>query len=96
MHDGIVAPDPCCTQRIGFVAVTRKYAEWTSAYRTEHCKGVVCPSSPLPGAEPTCCVSVGRCVKNKCVLGCDDPTLDAPKTVWHDSQCGAFRTRATP
>ena len=87
MHDAILPPDPCCTQRGGFLPVSSKYAEWTSTYREAHCKGVACPSSPLPGAEPSCCASIGRCVKKKCIGGCEDPTLDAPKVVWHEAAC---------
>lgn len=90
MHDAILPPDPCCEQRVGFLPVTRKYAEFTSNMRAQ-CAGVKCPTSPLPGPEPSCCASIGRCVNKKCILGCDDPTLDAPKVVWHDAPCTSMR-----
>lgn len=78
--------DPCCTHRV-FQPVSRAYADWVAGFNAEHCGGVICPSQPLPGPEPSCCVSIGRCVHHKCVLGCDDPTLDAPKVNWLDSAC---------
>jgi hypothetical protein len=88
MHDAILPPDPCCPQRVGFLPVSREYAAFTSKLRAR-CAGVICPPSPMPGAEPSCCASIGRCVKAKCIVGCDDPTLDAPKVVWHDAPCSA-------
>jgi hypothetical protein len=87
MWDAIVEPDPCCPRRVGFMPATRVYAEWASQYREQHCAGVACGSLPRPGAEPSCCASLGRCVKKKCVMGCEDPTLNAPKVVWHSAQC---------
>ena len=78
--------DPCCKHRV-FQPVSRAYADWVATFHAAHCGGVVCPTQPLPGPEPSCCVSIGRCVKAKCVLGCDDPTLDAPKVNWLDSAC---------
>ena len=38
-------------------------------------------------AKPNCCVSIGRCVKNKCIGGCYDSTLKAPDVTWLDSMC---------
>jgi hypothetical protein len=78
--------DPCCTHRL-FLPVTRAYADWTARFQDENCKGVSCPSQPLPGPEPACCASIGRCINHKCLSGCDDPTLNAPKVTWLESEC---------
>jgi len=77
---------PCCTVR-AIQPVTRVYADWTRRYQAEHCAGVTCPPAPLPGPEPACCASIGRCVNHVCVGGCTDPTLHAPETTWLDSAC---------
>lgn len=94
MWDAPMPPDPCCDQRVGFMPTTRAYAVWMSQYQKQSCTGVRCPPLPMPGAEPSCCVSIGRCVGHKCVSGCDDPTLDAPKVVWHDAACQSVRMRS--
>jgi len=72
--DGILPPDPCCDQRVGFLPVTRKYAEFTAGLHAQ-CAGVKCEPLPLPGPEPACCASIGRCVNKRCIVGCDDPTM---------------------
>jgi hypothetical protein len=72
--DGPSPPDPCCDARMGYVAATRRYLEWFSDYRRQHCAGVTCPPSPLPGAEPIACARAARCVRGKCARACDDPS----------------------
>lgn len=87
MWDAPQPPDPCCDARVGFLPATRAYAEWSRRFQAERCKGVRCESLPAPGAEPVCCVSIPRCVNERCVRGCDDPTLVAPRVVWHSPEC---------
>jgi hypothetical protein len=89
MWDAPSPPDPCCDQRVGFMPATRAYVEWMGSYRKRHCAGVRCEPLPFPGAEPACCASIGRCVDHRCVQGCDDPSLQAPKTSWLDPACRA-------
>lgn len=84
----VVVPgaNPCCTHQM-FRPVSRAYADSFHRFHDENCKGAECPAEPLPGPEPSCCASIGRCVNHKCVAGCDDPTLDVPDVVWLDSAC---------
>jgi hypothetical protein len=67
-------PDPCCDARLGYAPMSRAYVEFMATFRTANCTGVKCPTPPLPGAEPACCASIGRCVKGTCTSACDDPT----------------------
>lgn len=78
--------NPCCNHR-SLRPVSRAYFDWVRRYQQEKCVGVVCPTEPLPGPEPSCCESIGRCVNHACVIGCSDPTLDAPKVDWLDAMC---------
>lgn len=91
MWDAFVPPDPCCEQRVGFMATTKAYAAWTRRYHDERCRGVSCKPLPAPGAEPACCASIGRCVNRKCIGGCEDPSLQVPRVSWLDPAC---QTRA--
>ncbi|HUS63191.1 MAG TPA: hypothetical protein VMZ28_01570 [Kofleriaceae bacterium] len=96
--DGPWPPDPCCDQRVAFTPVLRSYLVWFDAYRKEHCGGVQCPSAPLPGAEPACCVVLARCVEGKCVQSCDDPTFKPPAEHSLDPNCneGAIMPEPPP
>lgn len=85
--DGPWPPDPCCDRRVPFTPVTRAYLAFFDTYRAAHCAGVKCPTAPLPGAEPGCCVVIPRCVNHRCVQGCDDPTLKAPAVSSLDPAC---------
>jgi hypothetical protein len=85
--DGPWPPDPCCDVRVAFTPVLRSYLAWFDTYRKEHCAGATCPSAPLPGAEPACCVVLARCVGGTCVQACDDPTFKSPAESSLDPGC---------
>lgn len=89
MWDAPERPDPCCDARVGFWPTTRAYAQFMRRFQDARCKGVRCESLPAPGAEPLCCAAIPRCVDKRCVGGCSDPTLVAPRVVWHSPDCRA-------
>jgi len=91
--DGPQPPDPCCDQRVGYQAMSRAFLAFMADYRKRSCAGATCPPAPLPGAEPACCASIGRCVARRCVTACNDPSAETPKVSVLDGQCRAFRSR---
>jgi hypothetical protein len=91
--DGPQPPDPCCDQRVGYMAMSRAFLTFMADFRTRSCGGAVCPPSPLPGAEPACCASIPRCVARKCVTACNDGSSDTPKVSVLDSECRAYRSK---
>gem|GEM_PF-5568344 len=85
--DGPMPPDPCCDQRVGYLPAARAYLQFFETYRKASCAGVACPTPPLPGAEPACCASIGRCVAQRCVSACDDPTAHVAALSVLDPAC---------
>lgn len=94
--DGPWPPDPCCDQRVAFTPVLRSYLVWFEGYRKQHCGGVTCPTAPLPGAEPACCVVLARCLQGKCVQSCDDPTFEPPAEHSLDPGCDEGAIQPAP
>jgi hypothetical protein len=93
--DGPMPPDPCCDERVGFMAVHVSYLEFFRQYRAEHCKGAQCPPNAFPGAEPACCVEIPRCFEGACVTACDDPSAKVPAVSRLDSECSLHRISPT-
>lgn len=85
--DGPLPPDPCCDARVGYLPVRVAFLQWMSAYRERACRGVECPTPPLPGAEPACCAGKARCVEGRCISACDDPTAEVPQVSILDPTC---------
>lgn len=89
--DAPLPPDPCCDVRVGYYALSRSYLTFMTDFRKKSCGGIRCPPAPLPGAEPACCASVGRCVAKRCVTACEDPTARVPAVRVIDPACHSFR-----
>ena len=85
--DGPFPSDPCCDARVGYLPVRVAYLAWMKDYRARACAGVECPTPPFPGAEPACCAGHARCVENKCISACDDPTAGLPDVSVLDPSC---------
>jgi len=66
----IPGDDPCCDVTVTALPVNVHYMQANAAWRVDHCAGVSCPASELPGAQPASCAFVPRCDRGTCSNTC--------------------------